>query len=318
MVTSDVREAEARGACLLSDYRLNVRRQATFNAQVNGVALSDVDMYYVSFGSSELDIASQALDDRFGIVIPLTGAMTVRYKRFEFDVISNSSALIISPDDEFRMRWSDGFASITIRVPKQHFAAFARSVAPGAEMGDLAFDPLIQRPAALRSLLGAVDVLAETVNRAGSAPMVPALLAGRVREQLVTTLLTMQPNDLVGRLYRRTERISERAVREAVDIVQAETASLPTVPALAHRVGVSVRTLQAGFQCAVGVTPASYIRKVRLTRAHAELVALEPGDGVTIAEIALKWGFHHPGRFAAYYRTQFGESPSDTLNSHIT
>lgn len=318
LCTSDIREAETRGACLLSNYRLNVRRQATFNAQVNGVSLADVDMYYVSFGSSELDIASEALDNRFGIVIPIAGAMAVRYKRFEFDVMPGSSALIISPDDEFRMRWSDGFASITIRVPKTQFAAFARSVVPGAEFSDLSFDPLIHRPAALRSLRGAVDVLAETVIRAGLVPKVPPLLAGRVREQLVTTLLTMQPNDLVNRLYRSTGQISERAVREAVDIVEAETATLPTISDLARRVGVSSRALQSGFQRALGVTPASYIQKVRLMRAHDDLMVIQPGEGVTVAEIALKWGFHHPGRFAVYYRTQFGESPSDTLRGRVT
>jgi transcriptional regulator GlxA family with amidase domain len=65
----------------------------------------------------------------------------------------------------------------------------------------------------------------------------------------------------------------------------------------------------------MGVSPASYMHNVRLERAHEELLMVQPGDGVTVGDVALRWGFQHAGRFAVYYRQRFGESPSETLRS---
>jgi AraC-like DNA-binding protein len=315
IATSDIGEAESRGAQLLSEYRLGVKQELSFDARVNGCSLGGVDLYYTNFGSTEVDVASAALADRFGIVIPLAGSMHLRYKSRDIDAVAGSSAVIISPDADFRMRWSESFCGLVLRIQKSNFVALARSVVPQAEAEDLSFEPLISRPASLQSVRGALQVLYECLTRAGSAEQVPPLLASRAREQLVTTLLMVQPNDLVGRLYQPSGRIGHRAVREAVDLVESETASVGTVAELARRVGVTARSLQIGFQREMGVSPASYMHNVRLARAHEELLLAQPGDGVTVGDVALRWGFQHAGRFAVYYRQRFGESPSKTLRT---
>ena len=33
----------------------------------------------------------------------------------------------------------------------------------------------------------------------------------------------------------------------------------------------------------------------------------------TVTGVAYRWGFGNPGRFAQFYKAQFGELPSDTL-----
>jgi AraC-like DNA-binding protein len=309
--TSDIGEAEARGATLLSRYRLGVRREPSFNARVNGCSLGGVDLYYTRFGSTEVDIASAALADRFGIVIPLTGTMRLRYKSHEFDVVSGSSAMIVSPDAEFRMQWSDGFASLTVRVPKPVLAGVLRGLVPHADPDDLSFDPLISRPASLLSIRGSLQVLYECVARAGAAENVSAALAARAREQLATTLLTMQPNALSGGLYQPEERIGHRAVREAVELIESDAGTIGTIAELARQVGVTARSLQVGFQRELGASPASYLHNARLTRAHEELLDAQPGT--TVGDVAQRWGFQHAGRFAVYYRQRFGKSPSETL-----
>ena len=57
----------------------------------------------------------------------------------------------------------------------------------------------------------------------------------------------------------------------------------------------------------------SYLRDARLDRVRAELADLTGAPGVKVTEVAMKWGFHHLGRFSAAYRQRFGESPSETL-----
>ncbi len=48
-------------------------------------------------------------------------------------------------------------------------------------------------------------------------------------------------------------------------------------------------------------------------RARRELLALESGASASVAEIALRHGFGHPGRFAAATVTGSGELPSETV-----
>jgi transcriptional regulator GlxA family with amidase domain len=72
---------------------------------------------------------------------------------------------------------------------------------------------------------------------------------------------------------------------------------------------VSLRTLSAGFQACHGTSPMRWLREVRLQGAHADL---SRADG-SVADIALRWGFAHFGRFAAEYARRFGQSPSRTL-----
>jgi len=54
----------------------------------------------------------------------------------------------------------------------------------------------------------------------------------------------------------------------------------------------------------------TYLREVRLNRVHEALTAAAP-DATTVSTIAARWGFHHPGRFAATYRKKFGRMPTE-------
>ena len=77
---------------------------------------------------------------------------------------------------------------------------------------------------------------------------------------------------------------------------------------------VSRRTLHRVFIDALNMGPVSYLRRRRLS---ADQTALKRNDRLTtpIADIALEHGFPDPGRFAAYYRSLFAESPSQTRRS---
>jgi len=54
------------------------------------------------------------------------------------------------------------------------------------------------------------------------------------------------------------------------------------------------------------------MRRVRLSRAHQELIAGTPST-TTVTGIAQRWGFAHTGRFAVLYRQTYGQSPHTTL-----
>lgn len=104
------------------------------------------------------------------------------------------------------------------------------------------------------------------------------------------------------------------AVRRAIEYLHAHAGADLDLVDIARAAGVGPRALQRAFRRWSDTTPLGYLRTVRLQRAHEELVA--PPDGATVASVAMRWGFHHAGRFAADYQRAFGVSPQCTLHPH--
>jgi AraC-like DNA-binding protein len=73
---------------------------------------------------------------------------------------------------------------------------------------------------------------------------------------------------------------------------------------------VSERTLQRAFVECLGIGPLRYERERRLHAVHGAILA--DGQGRTLTELAMTFGFWHLGRFAAAYANLYGCSPSET------
>ena len=81
---------------------------------------------------------------------------------------------------------------------------------------------------------------------------------------------------------------------------------------LCRAAGVSERTLEYAFKEVMGLTPVTYLIRLRLHRVRQALLAATQGSTTVSAE-ALNWGFWHFGEFSRAYKDCFGELPSDTL-----
>jgi AraC family ethanolamine operon transcriptional activator len=82
---------------------------------------------------------------------------------------------------------------------------------------------------------------------------------------------------------------------------------------------VSRRSLHRAFDDMLGLGPVTFLRRKRLCAIHSALRESNPAT-TTIGEIAMQHGFIELGRFAHYYRSLFGEYPSETLylSKHIS
>lgn len=78
---------------------------------------------------------------------------------------------------------------------------------------------------------------------------------------------------------------------------------------IATAAAVSQRTLYNLFRRETGLTPAGYLRALRIEQVH---LALRQGSETTVTELAMAFGFTNPGRFARQYQQQMGELPSVT------
>jgi AraC-like DNA-binding protein len=81
---------------------------------------------------------------------------------------------------------------------------------------------------------------------------------------------------------------------------------------LAEALGVSVRMLRSNCKLHLGVGPMRYVHLRRMQSAHRALRSAR-SRALRVSDLALRHGFHSPGRFAKAYRELFGELPSWTL-----
>jgi transcriptional regulator GlxA family with amidase domain len=102
-------------------------------------------------------------------------------------------------------------------------------------------------------------------------------------------------------------------VAAVIEFIEAHLEQDLMVPDLARYADTSVRWLQKAFREEVGVSPAYFLRMVRLRRIREDLLAANPSTGATVQSIARRRGIRHLGRFASFYWQHYHEYPSETL-----
>jgi len=110
---------------------------------------------------------------------------------------------------------------------------------------------------------------------------------------------------------KRYQEIADRFEEIARESVQEPRPIADICKALA----IGQRTLARAVRAIHGTTALRYQRSVRLAEARK---ALLDGSCKSVTLVALRFGFRELGRFAADYRTAFGESPSQTLRRTST
>jgi len=103
-----------------------------------------------------------------------------------------------------------------------------------------------------------------------------------------------------------------RIVRACEDYTLSLEERRPYLSELCAAADVSERTLQYAFKDIMGMSPLTYLHRLRLHRARDELRKVDSGS-TSVTEVAMNWGFWHFGEFSRAYKNCFGEVPSKTL-----
>jgi AraC-like DNA-binding protein len=216
------------------------------------------------------------------------------------------------PDQPGRVRLQP--AVVTAVVVDTMVAAETVRNSPDDEPGPLLFTALSPRsPAAARNWQYTVDYVTDMVlhNRAmvGSP-----LVTGSIARLLAATLLATFPNTWVPEPGTRDDAgATPGTLHRAIDFIEANADLDVSVTDIARAAGTTSRTVQLSFRRHLDTTPMAYLRGVRLERAHRQLRSLGPDDGVSVTEVAARWGFASPSRFGRYYRAAYGVTPGHTL-----
>lgn len=105
-----------------------------------------------------------------------------------------------------------------------------------------------------------------------------------------------------------------RMVDRACELMLSRSDEPLSILEICNRIGASSRKLSYCFQDVLGVSPARYLRAVRLNNARRDLKN-PSGPDIGVQDVAARWGFWHLGQFSLDYKSQFGELPSVTLKA---
>ncbi|RTL62463.1 MAG: AraC family transcriptional regulator [Pseudonocardiaceae bacterium] len=282
-----------------------------FAASLHGVRLRDVSLLYVDLTvAASLDIP--ATGPSFAVHMPTNGrAVCVsRGRSFEANTIR---AIVASPGLPLTMRFDHDSPQLVVRIEQEalerHLTRLlGKSLGPPIE-----FEPEMDlaKDAAMR-WHGAIQLMHTEVFYEGSM-LQSGHGIGPLEELLMSTLLLLQPSNYHAQLIRPAEQPGRRVVRAAVDYIEAHLRERVTMTDIAENVHMSVRAIQQGFREELGTSPTLYLRERRLQRAREDLTDATSADGLTVTDVAERWGFNHLGSFAVLYRKRWGESPSETL-----
>jgi AraC-like DNA-binding protein len=163
--------------------------------------------------------------------------------------------------------------------------------------------------AAVRAWHRALDYVALTLASADTAQQ-PRIIAG-LAPLLASTLLECYPSRATEQDLADEPELPE-SLKDAVSFIHRHAAREVGINDVAAAVHLTPRAVQYLFRRRLGTTPTEYMRGVRLSGAHQELIG---GSTVstTVTEVAQRWGFAHTGRFAVLYRQTYGQSPHATL-----
>ncbi|KQU66543.1 helix-turn-helix domain-containing protein [Phycicoccus sp. Root101] len=251
--------------------------------------------------------------ENFHVNVPLRGRVVSKSGAGESVTTGPGDGLVFSPGAPADMAWSPGAEQLCLMVPRACLEAELEQLLGRSLRGRLTFDFVADLQSPLgRRLRTVLDLLVDELEH--PTDLGRSTVLGRHVEGLVLDgLLLGQPGNQIDAVDHGGQVRLTPVIKQAVELLEERPSEPWTTVRLATEVHLGVRALQDGFRRDLATTPMAYLRRVRLHRARAALLAADR-QVATVCGIATSLGLLHMGRFAAAYRDAFGEAPSDTLS----
>lgn len=242
----------------------------------------------------------------YGLALPLTLLGTANWIG---EPVAQNTVVLQAPGNEAEFASSDTWDALTFAVAEEEVEKISSA--------------LSDRPYASSDFHGSATLSQNAANSlrsqgmeflrcSKSAQIADATQVALWSEQFVRLFLweviqAQQDREIVVVPARSAE-----IVKQATDLVLSEPGCGTGLTEICERIDVSLRTLHYAFQDVTGMSPATWLRRMRLNQAHKTLARSAP-DEVLVKQVALDNGFLHFGHFGTQYRRMFGCSPSQTL-----
>lgn len=295
----------------LAPHGMDICNPSAMDVHLRSIDIGEAQLVDIRYGSEVL-IEPIDLDSHFLIHAALAGRTSVCSEGVQ-GFIQPDNLYITCPGKTTRIRMTDQCRHLTVKIAVSAFEDYLtkclhipvnRPVTfhPGNESGR-------ELPQVWRNLLQHLVLQMEIAPRLMSSQHTQRQYAMLMVEMLLnhycntySDQISLHGNDIAPWHVRRAREIIHDSIEETISVAD-----------LAVQVGVSVRSLQNGFRQFLGQTPVEYVRRHRLEKLHATLARSAPQASVT--EMMLDCGIVNFGRYAQYYRQQYGCSPSQTLRN---
>jgi AraC-like DNA-binding protein len=271
------------------------------------------------------DLAIDEVDHTMGVqtsgdpfeytVIVLIRSGHVRMSTCREEIRVGPGDVFVGPDLMAYQNESTGIKALTVRLPL-HDLRHRAEAQTGVVPTPFRFDAM--RPSALAmnqhwhlTMLHLHRLFADPEPLVSS----PLILATAMEAATLSALAAFPNSANSSSYYVGMRGVASASIRRAVAFVDDHAHDPITMSDIAVAAGIEPRGLQVGFGRYLDTTPTGYLRRVRMERAHRDLLLADPAAGDTVCDIARRWGFVHVGRFAVQYRKIYGRSPSQTLQT---
>jgi AraC-like DNA-binding protein len=246
-------------------------------------------------------------------IIPIKGQIEILDENSSITKAGPGTGAVCGPQGHLMVpRWQAGVRMLALRI-EHHVVEDTLSNVIGHQVtSPIAFAPIMQTMEGPgRGLVQMLLMLSHELCQSHSALNQP-LVAGPLVESVIRTFLLAAGHPHREVLAGQSDYLAPKTVRTAVATIEARPDLPLTVSLLAAESHLSERTLQLAFRRHMRMSPMTYLRHVRLRRAHEQLLASDPSVD-TVAAIAKRWGFTNAGRFAAAHAARYGESPGSVI-----
>jgi len=299
-----------------SQHELNITQKGhEVDASVNGCAINDLSLTYVSYGNEvpiEARIHEEQCSDTITLNIPVVGTGCLKKNGGEWGLCSNRG-IVFSLQQPLVFN-SQGASVIALSLPVASLMKHARALSGDkVDQIDFKFDTTIDLTTALGKSLRSTIIYAAQEMNSSPARLDNPIAITNLENYLLSQFIILQPNSFMDlRQQPMNREIMPHHIKRARDYIHAYAHEKITLHDLASYAGCSYRTLQTLFNKVFGLSPIMYLNTVRLERVHDALLNADY-DVSTVSDIARTWGFTHMGRLAGAYKKRYGVSPSETL-----
>ena len=241
----------------------------------------------------------------YEVNIPLTGRLHSRSGRDELVSTPGTGTVFTAGRASVITNWTADCEVIGVKFDAEYLEREADRIRATALRRRLTLpDQIDVQSDSGATWFGLVKALSAQVREPGDLlanPLVGPQLASAVSTAF---LLSVSPEP-----ERADPQLRPGMVKRVLDALDEDPARPWSLAEMAGIAGTSVRRLQEAFAEYLERSPTRALADIRLARAHADLLT---GTG-TVADVAARWGFSSPSRFAAAYRRRYGASPSAVL-----
>lgn len=257
---------------------------------------------------------AEDLDGVF-VFLPTKGEKAV-WKRGDREIVCSAATGYVGPMlERDTTDCSGSWGHMALKISSEQMTRNLSHLLDRPVVAPLEFDPEIDLESKSAKALASMVRLALTSVDCETILSRSPVAAAQLSESMALLLLESFQHNYTEALSNNAYSLKPKHVKRAIDFMRAHAGQPLALQDIATAADVSVRALHYGFQKFVGESPFEHLRKIRLEAAYMDL--MRTPDGASIAEIARKWGFPNPGRFAQLCKTCYGQSPSEIRNLKV-